>query len=254
MSTIKRIKSSILDRKYLALRSIDTPPIKVDLSRMVVNKPWGHEYLLTSTPLVEVWHLFLDYSRSTSMHCHPNKKTALIVLEGRALFSYVNGSMELKPLDAVIIDSGVFHSTQATSKKGLKLIEVENPPMKHDLIRLEDKYGRTNVGYEGSEQMKLINTSFIGFGNHSNCKINNIGNCNLNIYFFNNQEDLDKKMFKAGGIGIILSGIIKSKKDKITHGAGDIILLKDLKTNKINLQNVSLLSIQKEKQDKTDYI
>ena len=90
---IRHITSSALDRKYLALRSVDSAPITVDLSKMVVKKPWGYEHLLTGTPLVEIWHLFLDKNHSTSMHCHPNKTTTLIVLSGKAIFSHLNGSL-----------------------------------------------------------------------------------------------------------------------------------------------------------------
>src|SRR3990167_4295199 len=104
---IRKAKLSFADKKSLALKSIETAPINVDLAKMVVNKPWGYEYLLTNTPLVEVWHLSLDYLKSTSTHCHPNKKTALIVLKVKAIFSSLNESIELSPLDAVVMDSGV---------------------------------------------------------------------------------------------------------------------------------------------------
>ena len=214
---------------------------------MVVKKPWGYEHLLTGTPLVEIWHLFLDKNHSTSMHCHPNKKTVLIVLSGKAIFSHLNGSLELEPLDTVIIDSGVFHSTQAISKNGLKLIEVETPPMKSDLIRLEDKYGRVDIGYEGSEKMKLVNTSYVRFEDHSNCDIKNIGNCNINISFLEHKKDINKKNLKNSDIGVVLSGFIKSNTGKITHNTGDVISFKDLRKNKFNFQNVSLLSISRKK-------
>ncbi len=139
---IKKIKQSPLDKQYLALKTYTATPINVDFKTMVVAKPWGHEYLIFSTPEVEVWNLFIKNQRSTSMHCHPKKTTALIVLEGRALFSSLNESYELMPLDTMVIDNGVFHSTQCLSKEGLRLLELETPPMKHDLVRLEDKYGR----------------------------------------------------------------------------------------------------------------
>lgn len=244
---IRHITSSVLDRKYLALRSVDTAPITVDLSKMVVKKPWGYEHLLTSTPLVEIWYLSIDKNRSTSTHCHPNKKTALIVLSGKALFSRLNGSSELGPLDTIIIDSGVFHSTQAISKNGLKLIEVETPPMKSDLIRLEDKYGRVNIGYEGSEKMKLVNTSYVRFEDHSNCNIKNIGNCNINISFLEHKEDMNKRILKTSDIGVLLSGFIKSNTGKIIYKIGDVILFKELRKNKLDFQNVSLLSISRKK-------
>ena len=60
-----KARLSSADKKSLALRSVETAPINADLSKMVVNKPWGYEYLLTNTPLVEVWHLSLALSKNS---------------------------------------------------------------------------------------------------------------------------------------------------------------------------------------------
>ena len=61
-----------------------TPPQLTNLSNVVVPKPWGYEYLVYHTPSSEVWSLFIKHNQATSMHCHPNKKTALILLDGVA--------------------------------------------------------------------------------------------------------------------------------------------------------------------------
>src|SRR3989344_749460 len=144
---IKQLNQSSLDRKYLSLRPYTATPINADFSKLLVNKPWGNEYMLYNSPSIEVWNLFISYQKATSMHCHPNKKTSLIVIEGRVLFSSLNESLELTALDAVAIGSGTFHSTQCASVGGARVLEFESPPMKHDLIRLEDKYGRAQDGY-----------------------------------------------------------------------------------------------------------
>ena len=243
---IHKVSSTILDKKYLALRSIETSPIQTDLSKMVVNKPWGHEYLLTDTPLVEVWHLSLGHHQSTSMHCHPNKKTALIVLDGQALFSTLNGSRELSPMDAVLISSGVFHSTQCISRKALKLLEIETPPMKHDLIRLEDKYGRVNTGYEGVEKMKVTNGAYIRFDNKDKI-VKNFCNSHLCISSIHDKTDFKNGKFEKTRLGIILNGLIKSTGRRIAHSVGDVVDIKDLKSGKYNFKNVSLLSISPKK-------
>ena len=49
---------------------------------MKVTKPWGYEYLAYENDNVGVWILHIKEGESTSMHCHPNKDTGLIVLEG----------------------------------------------------------------------------------------------------------------------------------------------------------------------------
>src|SRR3989344_3033869 len=206
---LRKAKLSFADKKFLALKSVETAPINIDLSKIVVNKPWGHEYLLTNTPLVEVWHLSLDHLKSTSTHCHPNKKTALIVLDGKAAFSTLGKTSILSARDAVTIEAGVFHSTKCLSKKGLKLLEVETPPMKHDLIRLKDRYGRADTGYESGE----------------------------------NNEDLDN--INQPGLAIILNGFIKSSNKETVYQVGDVIQTKGLRNSKLSFKNVSLLSISK---------
>jgi len=242
---LKKIKFSFADKKSIALKSIEATPIDVDLSKMVVNKPWGYEYLLTNTPLVEVWHLSLNHMKSTSTHCHPNKKTALIVLEGKALFSTLNKTIKLSPHDAVLIDAGVFHSTKCISKKGLKLIEIETPPMKHDLVRLKDKYGRANLGYEGKEKMKFVNGSYVKFQNSESPVIKKVGSNNLSISFIQNFEDIKKLVPKKTKVGILLSGFVKSPRNKVLYQVGDVIGTSVLRNNKLKFNNVSLFSVSK---------
>lgn len=242
---IRKIIFSALDRKFLTLKSIRTNPARIDLSKMVVNKPWGYEYLLSSTPLVEIWHLSLNYLKSTSTHCHPNKKTVLIVLDGKALFSSLNESIELSPLDAVILDSGVFHSTQCISKRGLKLLEVETPPMKHDLIRLKDDYGRVGKGYEGSKEMNSENNVYVKF-NGQDTITKNLCNKKICISVVANKKELSNKLFfKKPSLSVILNGFIKSNTGKSLYGLGDAISTGELSKPKIKFQNVSLLSISK---------
>jgi hypothetical protein len=91
------------------------------------------------------------------MHCHPRKKTALILLSGRAMCNTFLHRNFLSAGDALLIDAAVFHSTKALSPEGIFLIEVETPPWKTDLIRLDDDYGRELCGYEGYSEMHLDN-------------------------------------------------------------------------------------------------
>lgn len=242
---IKRINFSNLDRQFLALKSIETKPIRADLSKLIVNKPWGYEYLLNRTPLVEIWHLSLDHLKSTSIHCHPNKKTALIVLSGKALFSSLNESCELSPLDAVILDRGVFHSTQCLSKKGLKLIEIETPPMKHDLIRLKDNYGRAGKGYEGSKEMIFAKNTYVKF-NGRDVATKRLCNKKMCFALIETKKDLIKQLFfKESALSVILSGFVRSTTDKLLYGLGDIVPTNELAKPIVKFQNVSLLSISK---------
>ena len=52
----------------------------------VVYKPWGYEYTIyRNLNHLSVTFLKINYNKSTSLHCHPNKKTGFILISGRAL-------------------------------------------------------------------------------------------------------------------------------------------------------------------------
>lgn len=122
-----------------------------DFSSSLVRKPWGYEYLMYENDQLGLWLLRLEAGAATSLHCHPRKKTGLVVLSGDAHLSFLNDGVDLKPLSRTMIRPGLFHSTKATSSEGLFLLEVETPRDKENLVRLEDNYGREAQPYEGTE-------------------------------------------------------------------------------------------------------
>lgn len=127
----------------------------------IVKKPWGYEYLAFENEHVAIWILHIIRKRKTSMHCHPRKRTGLILLSGTATFHHISGSIELQALDGVVIEKGAFHLTEATSslpmvpvsENGIWVMEIESPPLKTDLVRIGDQYGRAGASYEGVSQM-----------------------------------------------------------------------------------------------------
>ena len=121
-----------------------------EFANVVVTKPWGYEYLMYENAHVGVWFLRIDPGQRTSMHCHPRKKSGLILLNGRARMSFLNDSVDLEPIMKVMLRPGLFHSTAAISESGISVIEVETPPMKSDLVRFEDVYAREMLPYEGA--------------------------------------------------------------------------------------------------------
>ncbi len=137
------------------------PSEKFDYSKVIVKKPWGYEYRVFENEHVAIWMLHLVRKRKTSMHCHPQKKTSLILLSGKAMLSHSNGSISLNSMDGVILGQGVFHSTEAVnalpidpqSENGIWVMEIESPPLKNDLVRMKDAYGRAGAAYEGAEHM-----------------------------------------------------------------------------------------------------
>ncbi len=110
----------------------------------VIRKPWGYEYCAFDNGAAAVWILHIARGRQTSRHCHPNKRTQLILLQGEARF---NGE-PLVPLRPVVIEKGEYHQTAATSdivpasENGAFVMEIEEPSNKADIRREADAYGR----------------------------------------------------------------------------------------------------------------
>lgn len=128
---------------------------------VIVKKPWGYEYLVFENEHVAIWMLQIVRKRKTSMHCHPRKRTGLILLSGDARFHHLEGSISLGRMGVVNIDAGAFHSTEAASvlpidpvsENGIWVMEIESPPLKEDLCRMSDAYGRAGATYEGADHM-----------------------------------------------------------------------------------------------------
>jgi len=157
--------------------------------KVIVEKPWGYEYLCYQNENVAIWVLYIKENARTSLHCHPNKHTGLVVLSGVAEVSFLRGSKEIKGLEKIHIFKSRFHSTKAITKQGVFLLEVETPEDKHDLLRLEDSYGRENLSYEGKEFEREKDDSCIWI-NEPNSDSVNFKNCQINHLKVQNKRDL----------------------------------------------------------------
>jgi hypothetical protein len=173
---------------------------------VIVSKPWGHEYLCYSNESVAIWLLNIDQNASTSMHCHPNKNTGLIVLNGEIELSFLRNSIKLDALKKISIFRSRFHSSKAVSQGGAYLLEIETPVDKKDLVRLSDEYGRENKGYEGKNSFSPKNNNCIDIPkpNMSNTKISAHGSFlkHIQIKDTNYLQDLnndDVIVFTNGG-------------------------------------------------------
>ncbi len=157
---IHKICKKISDEKFL-IENKNQITADSDYSNVIVKKPWGYEYLIFKNDFVAMWLLQIIRKRKTSMHCHPNKKTGLVLLSGTATCFHSDGKIELNPLDGIVIGKGAFHCTEAynslpiqpISENGIWVIEIESPPSKTDLVRMKDEYGRAGTSYEGTDNM-----------------------------------------------------------------------------------------------------
>ena len=230
---IKPIKSSDLDYSRLSqiLTPIDKSLENFDFSNFVVNKPWGYEYLVYGDKNVSAWILSLNKDCLTSMHCHVDKKTALLILKGEAICCTLDNGFNLKAGDGVLLDKKVFHSTQAISEEGVMLIEVETPTKKTDLIRLLDNYGRQNKGYESRNEMSkdFDKYDYAYFKNEELDKSKKVGVMDLIIKRFATGEDFKSYFEKeTDGNFVLLDGKLLDSYGENLFGVGDMFSLEEL--------------------------
>lgn len=192
------IGASPADANALAGIHIDSSLIAddfYDYSKVVVKKPWGYEYLMFQNDVVAVWILHIKEGAQTSMHCHPHKKTSLVLLKGEVICSSLTHEFKLQPGGGLMIDRGVFHQTRATSNNGAFVMETETPVNKRDLVRLKDRYGREGQGYEseGHHSFNTQNYNYISFRNpeiQHNLK-KRFGQCSLTLVKVTDQNVVD---------------------------------------------------------------
>lgn len=123
-----------------------------DLRGVVVDKPWGAEYLLYTNGQVSCWILQIRQGEATSLHAHPRKLTGVILLDGMVQLNFLNSGHVMQALDKTVLHPHVFHKHTALSD--CTLLEVETPPDKLDLVRLGDQYGREGEPYEGPDHWR----------------------------------------------------------------------------------------------------
>jgi mannose-6-phosphate isomerase-like protein (cupin superfamily) len=125
------------------------PPVLLDDARdwqgVVVIKPWGSEVEIKKEGAVSVTLLSLNPGGETSLHCHPGKTALLVVADGYCELESLSVIYKLRPGQMVAIETGAFHRVR--TEGGAKILEVESPPGKSNIVRLADRYGRQQ-GYE----------------------------------------------------------------------------------------------------------
>ena len=134
--------------------------MKLNYDNRIVTKPWGEEYVIFKNKnKIAITYLKIKKGQSTSLHCHPQKKTGFLILSGSAkvqLGIYKKNTFIYKPMSILVLRAGLFHKIKASKFKDLYALEIENPYIKKDLIRIEDSYGRKNKDYEGLSNTKKI--------------------------------------------------------------------------------------------------
>lgn len=222
----------------------------IDYQNVIVKKPWGYEYLMYQNEHVGVWFLSIRQGERTSLHCHPNKKTGLILLNGEAQISFLNDSKNLKALSKLNIAKGIFHSTAGVSPSGISVIEVETPREKENLVRLDDEYERDQVAYEGPEAMVPMNETCVRLDSPREGQefCYSLAGCSLKVVKFKTAEELCRRPDDEV-IAVLEGGLLSNSGDSVLS-PGDVLSGETLGrlAEKFSMapQGTSLLVIQKE--------
>jgi hypothetical protein len=170
-----------------------------------------------------LWFLRLRGGAATSLHCHPHKKTGLVLLSGEAQLSFLNSSERLAPMSRAIIRPGLFHSTKALSPEGIAMLEIETPPDKANLVRLEDSYGREAKPYEGEEAMAPLPEDCLIFPSVEDDRPQtfHLEGCTLTLLKTQNLGKLD--LSNSNQVLIVLDGGLCSNETEPVLSAGDVV-------------------------------
>lgn len=185
----------------------------------IVKKPWGYEYLVYKNNIVSLWYLHIEPENSTSLHCHPNKTTGLIILNGQAKVNFFNNQTILNATNKIMIRKGLFHSTESNNEC-VSLFEIETPIDKHDLVRYKDNYGREGKPYEDEsfETPKLNNSLWI----ENKTKTYSFEGCILEAKEITNIDDF---LEIEDSLNIIfLKGGLLTNYNQNVAGPGDIVV------------------------------
>jgi len=111
-----------------------------------VDKPWGHEVIWAVSDSYAGKILFVKAGESLSLQFHKVKDEAWFVLEGRARLERsapgerMLNSEVIGPGAAFRFPPGTVH--RLTAVEDTRIVEVSTPQL-DDVVRLEDRYGRT---------------------------------------------------------------------------------------------------------------
>lgn len=178
----------------------------------IVTKPWGYEYIAYQTDKVAVKVLHINAYESTSLHCHPNKSTGLVIVDGQAIIKFIaDQSIHTAPSKRMI-RRGLFHQTMAISEEGVIMLEIETPIDQDDLVRLSDSYGRTNQGYE--KYSRPIEQSCLEFVTlKGTVRSYTLGSCKIDCGFI---QDFNLDTMNDNHIIMFLNGgLVKQVDDRL---------------------------------------
>lgn len=115
------------------------------------DKPWGHEEIFAAVEgqyVGKVIHITAGHS--LSLQYHLRKDETISVLSGAALVEYGPAadtltSKHFGPGDTIHLPAGTVHRIAAITDLAFVEASTAQPGWREDVVRLEDKYGRTGT-------------------------------------------------------------------------------------------------------------
>jgi mannose-6-phosphate isomerase len=108
-----------------------------------VDKPWGYELHWAKTEKYVGKLIHVDAGHALSLQYHNQKDETIYLSSGRMVFEIKEGDelvkREMAPGQAVHVTPGTVH--RMTAITDCDIFEVSTPEL-HDVVRLEDRYGR----------------------------------------------------------------------------------------------------------------
>jgi mannose-6-phosphate isomerase-like protein (cupin superfamily) len=116
-----------------------------------VDKPWGYELHWAKTDRYVGKILHVAAGHALSLQYHNQKEETILLWAGRLLFEIERDAVltriDMQPGDRVHVTPKTVH--RMTAIEDCDIFEVSTPEL-DDVVRLEDRYGRT----EGSEDRR----------------------------------------------------------------------------------------------------
>ncbi|HYK27455.1 MAG TPA: cupin domain-containing protein [Streptosporangiaceae bacterium] len=115
------------------------------------DKPWGHEVIFAAVEGKYVGKIIhVTAGHSLSLQYHLQKEETITVLSGAALIEYGMSADELTsqhfgPGDTIHLPPGAVHRIMAITDLSFAEASTAEPGWREDVVRLEDKYGRTGT-------------------------------------------------------------------------------------------------------------
>jgi mannose-6-phosphate isomerase-like protein (cupin superfamily) len=109
-----------------------------------VEKPWGYELHWAATDQYVGKVIHVNAGHALSLQYHNVKDETILLWSGRMLFEIQEGgeltAREMRPGDRVHVTPKTVH--RMTAIEDCDIFEVSTPELR-DVVRLDDRYGRT---------------------------------------------------------------------------------------------------------------